>query len=310
MLEIQKKVIDKIIKQLWLNYKEKVAQANVIEEAIRKKGDLWNEDHIAFRTLPGTYCGLHILQEIFEILGYKKDSDYHFAEKKLKAISMIPPSEPGTHSSQVFPKIFISVLESHLFSPTFQQCVLKYTSDVVISPLENIKKEWILLKDNPFKIEEFAQSIALFLNHGASWKTPTIQDYELLRKESEYAAWTLVYGNTPNHFTVSVHLMKHFSSLKEFNDFIQLKLKIQLNNSGNQIIKGSPDVRLEQSSTLADELLTHFQDGYKKIPYAFVEFAFRHTFKDKQNNGIWDNYYQGFVTDNADKIFESTNVRM
>jgi hypothetical protein len=309
MLEIQKIVIDKIIKKLWENYKNSVVQVNIIEEAIRQKGDHWSEDHIAFRTLPGDHCGLDILQGIFEILGFKKSDHYNFEEKKLKAISMNPPIESVLHSTQVFPKIFISVLELSSFSNPFQQCVLKYLSDVTFSPLEKFKSEWSLLKENPHKIEEFAQSITLFLSNGASWRTPTFKDYELLRKESEYAAWTLVYGNTPNHFTVSIHLMKNFNSLKEFNDFVQYNLGIQMNNAGGMVIKGSAEVKLEQSATLAEESIVPFQDGYKKIPYAFVEFAYRHPLEGKENNGMWDSYYQGFVTDNADKIFESTNIR-
>lgn len=309
MLEIQKIVIDKIIKQLWINYKNKVGQVKIIEDAIRQQGDHWSEDHIAFRTLPGDHCGLHILQGVFEILGYKKCDDYDFKEKKLKAVSLNPCVEDGLHSTQVFPKVFISVLELNSFSLPFQQCILKYTSDVVSSPLEKFKEEWASLKENPHKIEEFAQSLTLFLSKGAAWRSPTYQDYELLRKESEYAAWTLVYGNTPNHFTVSIHLMKNFSSLKKFNDFVQQKLGIQMNQAGGNVIKGSPEVRLEQSATLAEESIVPFQDGYKKIPYAFVEFAYRHPLEGNKNNGMWDSYYQGFVTDNADKIFESTNIR-
>jgi hypothetical protein len=309
MLEIQKIIIDKVIKHLWINYKKKVGQVKKIEDAIRNENDNWIEDHIAFRSLPGAHCGLHIMQEVFEILGYTKCDSYHFSEKKLKAISLNPPADNGSHSINVFPKIFISELELDSFSPIFKECLLKYTSDVVASPLEKFKSKYKLLAKNPDQIEEFSQSITLFLSNGAFWKTPTSQDYELLRKESEYAAWTLIYGNTPNHFTVSIHLMKKFSSLNEFNNFVQTTLQINMNNAGGSIIKGSPQVMLEQSATLAEEILVPFQDVLKKIPYAFVEFAFRHPLNGNNNDGIWDSYYQGFVTDNADKIFESTNIR-
>lgn len=82
-----------------------------------------------------------------------------------------------------------------------------------------------------------------------------------------------------------------------------------MNKSGGSIIKGSKAVRLEQSATLAEENVVRFQDGFYKIPYAFVEFAFRHPLPGKKHDEIWESYYQGFVTDNADKIFESTNKR-
>ncbi|KAB8029941.1 DUF1338 domain-containing protein [Fluviispira multicolorata] len=309
MLKLQEKIINRLIKHLWLNYKNKVQQVKKIENTIRAEGDHWSEDHLAFRTLPGSFCGLHILQEIFEILGYSKADEYHFKDKKLNAISMNPPNDKLQHSSKVPPKIFISVLEPESFSQEFQKCILKYTEDLENSPVNKLKSEFLALKSKPENIDAFVESLTLFLSNGPVWRTPSFKDYELLRKESEYAAWTLVYGNTPNHFTVSIHLMKKFKTLKNFNQFIQKELGISMNTAGGGIIKGSAEVQLEQSATLAEELLVPFQDGFRKIPYAFVEFAFRHPLLGKKRDGIWCSYYQGFVTDNADKIFESTNLR-
>lgn len=309
MHKVQSTITDKVIKQLWNIYKSKVGQVKIIEDAIRKMDDTWNEDHIAFRTLPGKYCNLKTLASAFEILGYTKAGNYDFPEKKLKAISMNPPIKKGAHSAKVFPKVFISELQLDSFSRAFKDCIQKYTNDVVDSPIEKLKIQYAQLKDDPKKILQFANEMSLFLGSGTMWRVPTYQDYELLRIESEYAAWTLVFGNTPNHFTVSVHLMENFRNLKQFNDFIQKKLKITLNKSGGNIIKGSAAVQLEQSATLADECIVRFQDGFYKIPYAFVEFAYRHPLKGKKHDEMWESYYQGFVTDNADKIFDSTNRR-
>lgn len=309
MQKVQVSITEKVIKQLWSLYKTKVSQVKTIENAIRKMDDTWSEDHIAFRTLPGKHCNLKVLAGIFELLGYTKAGNYNFAEKKLHAISMNPPLKKGAHSTKVLPKVFISELELNTFSKPFKDCITKYTNDVIASPLEKLKIQFQQLNADPSKITPFANEIALFLGAGAMWRVPTYQDYELLRNESEYAAWTLIFGNTPNHFTVSVHLMENFKNLKKFNDFVQKKLKIAMNNSGGNIIKGSAEVQLEQSSTLAEETIVRFQDGFYKIPYAFVEFAYRHPLKGKKHDEIWESYYQGFVTDNADKIFESTNKR-
>ena len=82
-----------------------------------------------------------------------------------------------------------------------------------------------------------------------------------------------------------------------------------MNDAGGSVIKGSPEVFLEQSATLAEDVVVCFQDGFQKIPYAFVEFAYRYPLAGKQKDGLWESYYQGFVTDNADKIFESTNTQ-
>ena len=309
MLKVQSTITEKVIKQLWSIYKSKVGQVKTIEQAIRKMGDTWSEDHIAFRTLPGKNCNMKVLSSIFEMLGYTHAGNYDFPEKKLKAISMNPPVKKNAHSSKVFPKVFISELILDSFSKSFKECVLKYTNDVTDSPIEKLKIQLSQIKEDNKKVSRFANEVALFLGSGAMWRIPKYQDYELLRIESEYAAWTLVFGNTPNHFTVSVHLMETFKNLQQFNDYVQKKLKIEMNKSGGSIIKGSKAVRLEQSATLAEENIVRFQDGFYNIPYAFVEFAFRHPLQGKKHDELWESYYQGFVTDNADKIFESTNKR-
>lgn len=37
------------------------------------------------------------------------------------------------------------------------------------------------------------------------WETPTLQHYEALLAESEFAAWVLVNGYGLSHTTISVH---------------------------------------------------------------------------------------------------------
>jgi Domain of unknown function (DUF1338) len=80
-------------------------------------------------------------------------------------------------------------------------------------------------------------------------------------------------------------------------------------NTTGGITKGTPELRLEQSSSLAVQLPVRFQNGSRTLPYAFVEFAYRWPLEGKKPDGMWHSYYQGFVVNNADKIFESTNVR-
>jgi hypothetical protein len=102
--------------------------------------------------------------------------------------------------------------------------------------------------------------------------------------------------------------MNSFEDIHGLNQHIGKELKIAMNTSGG-LTKGTPELRLEQSSTLAAQIPVLFQDGLKTLPYAFVEFAFRYPIENKKDDGMWDSYYQGFVTNNADKIFESTNMR-
>ncbi|MEM0515849.1 DUF1338 family protein, partial [Pseudoalteromonas sp. YIC-827] len=94
--------------------------------------------------------------------------------------------------------------------------------------------------------------------------------------------------------------------LAQFDTIEQVNQKLKdagfaLNTSGGEI-KGSPEVLLEQSSTLADDARVKFSDGEFAVPSCFYEFALRYL----QPNG---EIYTGFVAASADKIFESTNAR-
>jgi hypothetical protein len=72
-------------------------------------------------------------------------------------------------------------------------------------------------------------------------------------------------------------------------------------NSVNGLVKGSPLIGLQQSSTLANKVDVTFTNFTVKISSCFYEFALRH----KLNGAL----FEGFVADSADKIFESTDVK-
>jgi hypothetical protein len=307
-----------VLRELWQKYRERVADVPRIEDALRSLGEVWHEDHVAFRTLPGAHCGAHVLEGLFTLLGYRRRDSYEFPDKCLSAFWMEPPADSKTPAHLVLPKVFISELQLEKFTPKFQACVEKYARQPAASPLTEWQTLFEKLKRSPLsddcdnlEIEAFETlkaSMISYLANGPSWQRPSFHDYKLLLQDSEYAAWTLIFGSNPNHFTVSVHLMKRFSTLADFNNFLMDKLAVAMNQAGGSIIKGSKFVQLEQSATLACHVPVLFQEGTRRLPYAFVEFAFRHPHTDTAADGLWSSYYQGFVTDNADKIFESTNV--
>jgi len=307
-----------VLRELWQNYREKVADVPRIENALRSLGEVWHEDHVAFRTLPGANCGAHVLEGLFTLLGYRRRDSYEFPDKCLTAFWMEPPADSKTPAHLVLPKVFISELQIEKFTREFQNCVEKYARQPAASPLsewqtlfEKLKRASPSVNFNNLDLEAFETlkaSMISYLAQGPSWQRPSFSDYQLLLQDSEYAAWTLIFGSVPNHFTVSVHLMKRFLTLTDFNNFLSDKLSVVMNQAGGSIIKGSKFVQLEQSATLACHVPVLFQEGIRRLPYAFVEFAFRHPHTDSAADGLWSSYYQGFVTDNADKIFESTNV--
>lgn len=299
-----------VFARLWDHYNSLVPYGPKIMSALAKRGDVWIEDHVAYRTLPGPHTGAHVLEEIFKLLGYVRKDDYFFDAKQLKAFWMCPPDIKG-HTLDASPKIFISELIPDKFSSDFQEVVSKLTTSVRTSPLYSIRK---LSADtcmgDCYAAEQLVAECTKFLTSLPSWTRPSYKDYDILSSESEYAAWTMLYGNQINHFTLSVHLMKTFgssseSSIAHLARFIEEVLHIPMNHSGGTI-KGTPELQLEQIATRAAECPYLFQDGIKSMPYGFVEFAYRHTLPNMVPDGMWSSYYQGFVTSNADKIFEST----
>ena len=92
--------------------------------------------------------------------------------------------------------------------------------------------------------------------------------------------------------------MKKYNTIEKVNQILKDK-GFNLNSSGGEI-KGTPEMLLQQSSTMADIIEVKFVEGVYGIPACYYEFALR--YPDK--NGV---LYNGFHAQSADKIFESTN---
>jgi hypothetical protein len=90
-------------------------------------------------------------------------------------------------------------------------------------------------------------------------------------------------------------------SIEKVNSFLK-ENGYMINNSGGEI-KGSPDIYLEQSSIISEDIEVAFQEGRYMVPGCFYEFARRYPMPDGR-------LFMGFVADSADKIFESTNARI
>ena len=129
---------------------------------------------------------------------------------------------------------------------------------------------------------------------------PDWEAYCRVAQESEYGAWLLVMGLRVNHFTICIDGLKTVAGLEEALDVVKAA-GFEINRAGGEI-KGSPALFLEQAATMADRVPQTFADGVTRdISSCFYEFAQRHRMPGGGR-------YEGFVTANADRIFESTNV--
>ncbi len=259
-----------LLDRLWDDYARLNPQALAIHQLLQSRGERVVNDHIALRTYDDPRIGLGALAKAFTRCGYEKKGEYTFPEKKLLA-------QHFEHSDASLPRVFISELKVGEFSPGFAATVRRMVDQ---APGDLPRREDFPVAGRPWRV---------------SWN-----EYESLRKESEYGAWMAAFGFRANHFTVLVNALRTFATLQELNAFLK-QHGFALNASGGEI-KGSPDVYLEQSSTLADQADVEFLDGSHRIPACYYEFARRHAMPDGR-------LYSGFVEKSADRIFESTNKR-
>lgn len=161
----------------------------------------------------------------------------------------------------------------------------------------------LVLEDCSEKLQKFCLSL---LKHAQKielpfcpWPKISYKDYQWLMAESEFAAWVSAFGLRANHFTVLVNAL-YAGSIKNIEQLNHLLTSqgFILNDKGGEV-KGTVEEGLKQSSTMAKEITWEFADGTHPILSCYYEFAER--FPGKQGS-----LYQGFITQSADKIFEST----
>lgn len=256
---------------LWQHYIKITPQAEHIQQLFQNRNEEVVNDHVAFRTFANSPISLAMLEPQLEGMGYSAYGAFRFEAKHLIARCY-------KHNNPLLPKIFLSELLVHELP---QQC-----QDIL----------GVLIHQIP---ENAVQSPAIFWAKPL-WETPSATDYDILLQSSEYAAWLATMGLQANHFTVSINHLTGFTDIDEVNQLL-LNEGYILNQTGG-LVKGSPSVYLEQSSTMADQIAFTFSDGVvKNIPTCFYEFARRHDMPD-------GNVFDSFIEGNADKIFDSTNV--
>jgi hypothetical protein len=263
-------MIDSILNQLWGKYIHQNPHAKKVYDLFSDRGENVINDHIAFRTFAHPKINIEKLAAIFTKNGFEQRGSYQFTEKNLKALHYQHPT------NSKLPKVFISELNLDAFSIKFK--------DEIVKLVEKIPDSLILSDE--------------FVFSGVPWGSLSHNTYNLLAKESEYAAWLYANGFVANHFTVSVNHLKTFSNLQEVNEF--LKHNGFILNANPDEIKGSPKLFLEQSSIKAGRQSINFTDGAYQIPTCYYEFARRYN----QENG---ELFEGFIAESANKIFESTD---
>ncbi len=259
--------------ELWNDYCRIAPGVKAIHDAVAARDGAIVNDHVAFRTFDLAPVGLAALERHILALGYRRFSPYEFPAKKLRAFGYV-------HDAPGAPRVFLSELKTAELSPFAQEAIRGLVAQVDPARVERPDVMWA----------------------GPLWEPVARETWEKLAAESEYAGWMAVWGFHANHFTIGVNHLRTFDSLQALLDFVE-ELGHPLNEAGGRV-KGSPDVLLEQGSTVAAEVDVRFANGETaKVPSCYYEFARR--YEDPATGRIYD----GFVAASADKIFESTDRR-
>jgi hypothetical protein len=260
---------DSLMARMWSGYSAVTPSAARVHALLEARGETVANDHIALRTVDRPGVALDDVAAPFLGLGWRPTGDYVFEVKRLRARSYSHP-EPGT------PRVFISELRTGLFEAD--------------GPVHRLADAFAGAVD-----------VAAFAADGVSPFVTTHGEWTALAAVSEYAAWLGAWGLRANHFTVSVNALRGFDDVAGLNAWLVAE-GFALNTSGGAI-KGTPADRLEQSSTLADRIPQTFACGTRaEVPSCYYEFALRHP--DPATGQLFD----GFVTQSADRIFESTDI--
>lgn len=262
--------LDDFFRALWRDYSIITPQAAAIHQLFQEADGRVVNDHVAFRTIQHGPFAIDQMEQPLLALGYRRDGFYEFPEKKLAAWSYQTddPNQPLVFLSELLPEKLSAAAEAYL----------KRVLDAAA--------------------RQVPQGAGRF-HCGRLWPAPTWADYQMLEAESDYAAWLMAWGYRANHFTVSVNHLRQHDTLEKVVAFLEQQ-GYALNRAGG-VIKGSPELYLEQASTLADQVELAFSGGeHHQVPSCYYEFARRYALPDGKR-------YRGFVAASADKIFQSTD---
>lgn len=262
--------VDQLFSRLWTGYAAITPQAARVHELLEARGESVRNDHVALRTFGLEPVHIEVVDRAFVDAGYQPAESYEFPDKHLVATHY-------EHAERSLPKVFISALCVEELSDAAQ----RHIADLVA------------------QLPPGATAQAYFAASGRHWEL-SWDTYTALRAESEYAAWVAAFGFCANHFTVDVNELSTFENLAQLCEFLESN-GLSLSAAGGKI-KGSPQVYLEQSSTIADEIEVGFSDGDHQIPSCYYEFARRYETPD-------GSLFQGFVTQSAKHLFDSTSAR-
>lgn len=294
-------VREKVIEKLFSHYYQQSAHVQKIV------GFLPNncvKDHFAVIDLPSEKSGISVLNQLFSSLGYLPQGRDYLNEKQNEFMWLAPVEALTKTAQEVSPQIVIADFHLDDLSPAIRDIIIKYTRQLSEFPWRyfhqlcgEVYQQSVLKRDAADKLIDL---LCDYLHRRDS--IPTQKDYFTVKEENELLAWVLAFGRGVNHFGFNIGLLNQYTDLAEFNQAITHQLKVTLNNRKG-LIKGDHTKSIAQSSTEGENLRLPLSDGMITLSGPFIEFIWRA--KRCENPVYWQDYFTGFIGQQADNVIES-----
>lgn len=302
-MKAQNEVVESLCNALWSDYITRVTYAKTYVDLVNKAGGKVVNDHIALRTFKTNTgdqpSGIEAMRRLFEPLGYEQKGEYSFKVKKLFAVHF-------EHPDPLQPKIFVSELLVDQLSEKAQQAIQRNTANTQDKLPKEAKSLLAELQVNKHLSDSDAEQLVKMLTPYFTrvWEAPLKEDVEFLNNETQYAAWTLLHGNSVNHFTAFIN----HQAVPAWPD-IEATIK-GLSEAGvpmKEAIEGEVGSKLRQSSTKAvmEKCAVKESDGTEGSidwSYAYYELAERNNIEVNGKSV----QFTGFLGEQATHLFEMT----
>jgi hypothetical protein len=287
--------VRQLIHHLWEGYQGSLKDVSMLVSSLKVAGvNSVILDHFAVIDLPSKNSGIPVLSALFSELGYEFQGQSYLADKQNDFLWMAAPHSKGMLAHEVLPQVVVADFRLDELPFEVKIIIEKYAALVPDPPLKQLRR----LKEDDL--------LNCLLNYfsGRDWPLPTVAEFRTVREANELLAWVLLFGRLPNHFGLSVHLTNCFNTLEEFIQFAQEEVGLTFNTQGG-VIKGTPAGGIIQGSTMGKPSLVKLADEEDWVPERFVEFVWRYPHKTSQNPVLWDDYFTGFIANQADNVIES-----
>jgi len=277
-----------IIQNLWDNY---IISIPNFHKIFAKKFPLL--DHFAILEINSNQEGKNLYARIFKKIGFDIKGEGYLAEKINDFIWLSANNKPYLLPEESLPQPIFADFRLELLTLKNRIILEKYIKQIV--PFDE-KLFDNLLKNIPENAIEYLTDF--FCRR--PWSKPTINDYLSIKEENQLIAWGLLFGRKVNHFGVNINFLNEYKSLSDFNN---KNHKFATFNEEAGEIKGGEYCGIAQSSTIGEVVGIEVADGIIKTHDSFLEFVWR--FSQKSNPQYFNDYYDGFIPRNANKVIES-----